>query len=114
MAKARFYHWNKCSTCRDARKLLAGQGVEIMERDFFKDPFTEKELRELIGRKAVSELFSWNSPSFKKLGLDRESLSDDELVRLMLQEPRLIRRPITVAGRVMIIGADKAALSRIS
>ena len=63
-------------------------------RDFFDDPFTEDELRKLLGEMPPSEMFSWNSPSRRKLGIDRDNTSEDELVALMLQEPRLIRRPL--------------------
>lgn len=51
-------------------------------------------MRELLGDRPPSDYFSWNSPSRRKLGIEREETSEDELVALMLQEPRLIRRPL--------------------
>ncbi|MCX6022555.1 MAG: hypothetical protein NTZ05_12660, partial [Chloroflexi bacterium] len=47
------------------------------------------------------------SPSVKAMALDVEAVrtSEDEMVRLMLQEPRLIRRPILVAGETAVFGA---------
>jgi arsenate reductase-like glutaredoxin family protein len=42
------------------------------------------------------------------MGLSPEkSPPDDELIRLMAEEPYLIRRPIIVAGGRLIIGFDK-------
>ena len=73
---------------------LSRTDAEVEYRDFFTDPFSEDELRELLGDRPPSEHFSWNSPSRRKLGIDREETSEDELIALMLQEPRLIRRPI--------------------
>ena len=70
-------------------------------------------LRQLIGTRPVSEVFSWNSPSFKKLGLNREELNDERLISLMLEEPRLIRRPLVQVGSELIVGADKAALDAV-
>ncbi len=84
----------------------------MQERDFFKEPFAEEELKALLGGLPASELFSWRSPSFKALGLEASSLSEPEMVRLMLQEPRLIRRPITRVGQELVIGASQAALER--
>lgn len=82
-------------------------GVTLEERDFFRDPFTPQELRALIGDTPVGEVFSWKSPSFKKLGLNRDDLDDERLIELMVEEPRLIRRPLTrVKGR-LIVGADQ-------
>ena len=80
------------------------------ERDFFKEPFTEQELRDLIGEHSPSEVFSWSSPSFKKLGLNRDDLGDDRLIQLMLDEPRLIRRPLFRVGDRLVIGASKKTL----
>ncbi len=90
--------------------MLLQDGIELEERDFFQDPLTEAELRGLLGSRAPSEVFSWNSPSFKKMGVARESLSEDELLRLMLEEPRLIRRPLIAVGGRLIAGGDKQAI----
>ena len=84
--------------------MLSGEGVEFQERDFFKDRFSEMELRELANDKAISELFSWKSPRFKAMGLDRDALSSDDLIGLMVREPRLIRRPLIKVNDKLIIG----------
>jgi arsenate reductase-like glutaredoxin family protein len=96
------------------RASLSQAGVQLEERDFFQDRFSEAELRRLLGGRPPSQLFAWRSPSFKALGRAPESFTDDELVRLMLQEPRLIRRPLVQAGDRLIIGADKLALAELS
>ena len=44
------------------------------------------------------------------MGLDPDSLNDDELVRLMLQEPRLIRRPLTEIGDRLVAGGSEKEL----
>ncbi len=85
--------------------------MELDERDFFKDSFTEAELRDLLGDTNPAEVFSWRSPSARKLGIDRDTVSPDELISLMVGEPRLIRRPlIQVEGR-LIVGTDKRAVA---
>ena len=87
-------------------------GLEVEERDFFQDPFTEAELRALIGDRSPADIFSWKSPSFRKMGIDRDSLDDDRMIALMLEEPRLIRRPVTAIGDTLIVGANAKALSQ--
>jgi arsenate reductase-like glutaredoxin family protein len=87
-------------------------GVELDERDFFSDRFTEQELRQLIGEREPSEFFSWSSPSFRKMDLKRENLTGEQLVELMLDEPRLIRRPLIRVGDDLIVGTDKTAMSQ--
>ena len=91
---------------------LSQAGVEMGERDFFAEPFSADELREIIGERSAADFFSWRSPSFRKLGVDRASLSEERMIELMSEEPRLIRRPlIRTEDGGLIAGNDKAALA---
>jgi arsenate reductase-like glutaredoxin family protein len=72
--------------------------AEVDSRDFFQDRFSDGELRTLLGDRPANNFFSWASPSFKKLGLDRNSIEEDQLIALMLNEPRLLRRPLIVVN----------------
>ena len=83
----------------------------MVERDFFKDTLSEQEFRELLGNTPPSDVFSWRSPSFKKLGIDKDSLTDDDMIRHMLDEPRLIRRPLIEVNGRLIVGTDKKAMA---
>jgi arsenate reductase-like glutaredoxin family protein len=67
----------------------------------------------LLQDKPASEMFNFRSPSFKKLGLDREKLSNNELLDLMLKEPRLVRRPVVRIGDDVYFSADKKVLEGI-
>ena len=87
--------------------------MEINNRDFFKELFTRDEIKELLKGKPASEMFSFRSPSFKALGLDQAKLTDDELINMMLKEPRLIRRPIVKIGRNVYFGADSKVLAAV-
>ena len=94
--------------------MLVQNGYEVEERDYFKEPFTEGELRDLVaevGDPGVSAMFASRSPSLKKLGLNPAELSDDRKLSLMLEEPRLVRRPIVRLGDRLIIGASLKAIT---
>ncbi len=86
------------------------KGVELEERDYFANPFSEEELRAIIGGREPSEIFAWRSPSFKSLDKDPDSLTGDDLVRLMLDEPRLVRRPLVQVGDRLVIGGSFKAI----
>jgi arsenate reductase-like glutaredoxin family protein len=83
------------------------------ERDFFKNPFTRAEIEELLQGKPASEMFNFRSPSFKQLGLERDTLTDNELFELMLKEPRLVRRPVVRIGGKVYFSADKSVLENV-
>jgi arsenate reductase len=80
------------------------------ERDFFKTPFGRSEIEQLLQGKPASEMFNFRSPSFKQLGFEREKLSDEELIDLMLKEPRLVRRPVVRIDGKVYFSADKSVL----
>ena len=88
-------------------------GMSFSERDFFTEPFTERELRELADLASVTDLFSWRSPAFKKLGSTPVELDDADLIRLMLSEPRLIRRPIIKTETGILIGSKLEELAKL-
>lgn len=91
---------------------LSQKGLDPEERDFFKETFSEQELRDILGDTPPSDIFSWRSPSVKKMGLTKDELSDDQLISLMLEEPRLIRRPLIQVNGKLIVGTDKQAMAQ--
>lgn len=58
----------------------------------------------------AENIFARRSPSLKKLGLADKVLSDDEMINLMLQEPKLMRRPLLKVGDKIMVGAGNAAV----
>jgi arsenate reductase-like glutaredoxin family protein len=93
------------------KALLSQRGIELEERDFFNEPFTVDELGALLGDTPPSEIFSWRSPSVKKMNLNRDELSDEDLIRLMVEEPRLVRRPLVEVDGRLVVGTAKNAAS---
>ena len=85
-------------------------GLEVTDRDFFKEPFSEIEIRELAAMNGTEDIFARRSPSLKKLGLADKQLTDDEMVDLMLQEPKLVRRPLLKVGGKLMVGGGTAAV----
>ena len=85
-------------------------GLEVTDRDFFKETFSESEIRELAAMVGTENIFARRSPSLKKLGLVDKELSDDEMVNLMLQEPKLVRRPLIKVGGKLMVGGGTAAV----
>lgn len=78
-------------------------------RDFFASPLTPEELHELIRMAGgVRPIFAFASPSFRKLGRPAESFGDEELAALILAEPRMLRRPLLVAGDGRVLAGARA------
>ncbi len=90
--------------------MLLQKGVQVHERDYFKDPFTGQELSDLASSVGVSQIFASRSPSLKKMGLAAEDLSETDMLDLMLKEPRLVRRPLVRLGERLLVGANLKAV----
>jgi len=90
--------------------LLLQKGLEVTDRDFFNETLSESEVRHLAAMVGTENIFARRSPSLKKLGLADKDLSDDEMVNLMLQEPKLVRRPLLKVGDKLMVGGGRAAV----
>ena len=80
--------------------------VDIEKRDFFKEPFSESELKKIIkmtGRKPI-ELLRKRDKMYKELDLDNKKMTDSQLVKLMVKYPGLILRPIIIAKNKAFVG----------
>lgn len=85
-------------------------GAVVSERDFFKETLTEEEIRDMAALVGIEQMFARRSPSLKQMGLADKELSEDEIVRLMLQEPKLVRRPLMRVGDKLMVGGAPAAV----
>ena len=90
-------------------------GLTVHDRDFFKQPFSERELRELLALTPPADAFAWNSPRARAMNLSRDDPpGSDELVRLMLETPYLIRRPIIRIGERTLFGPRQSQLESLA
>ncbi len=86
--------------------------VDLAERDYAKKPLAAGELLELFAGHDPREFLNPKSPAFKNLGLNVKQLSAEQALKLMESEPRIIKRPLTVAGKKIVAGFDKDALRK--
>jgi arsenate reductase/regulatory protein spx len=109
------YLYNSCTSCRKTDDILKSSGVEYERREYFKVKFSKDELRGLLesaGLK-VSDVISTRSTPYKAHGLADKDLSDDEILDLMIEDPRLLRRPIVISGDTFVIGHNEKNLREL-
>ena len=80
--------------------------IDIEARDFFKDPFTEIELKKIIKMtgKKPQELLRKRDKTYKEMKLDQNQKTDSEIIKLMVKYPGLILRPIVIMENKAIVG----------
>ena len=110
--KAVLWMKSSCTTCRRARAKLAELGIEVDVRDYFKKPLEAAELECLLPEDPASMLGT-RSPKYKELGLKQCKLTRAEAILLIMQDNNLLRRPILVHPKTVIIGFDPAAYAAL-
>ena len=73
---------------------------------YLETPPSAAELQALLGKLGIGarQLLRTGEDEYKALGLDDPQLSDAQLVEAMAAHPKLIERPILVAGDKAVIG----------
>lgn len=103
---ATLYHNPRCSKSRAALDLLRAHGVEPDLRLYLDHPPTADELRDLFARLGPDRhaLVRTGEPEFSDLGLDADASDDEALIAAIQSHPRLLERPVFVAGSRAVIG----------
>ena len=100
------YHKSSSITCKKAITTMERKYSEIEKRDFFKEPFSETELKQIIKmtEKNPSELLRKRDKMFKELNLENNQKTDAQIIKLMVKYPGLILRPIVITKNKAFIG----------
>ncbi|HZO51979.1 MAG TPA: ArsC/Spx/MgsR family protein [Bryobacteraceae bacterium] len=107
-------YWKKtCSTCRDARKFLVEQGAKFDDVDLAPG-LSVAELDALIGKRDYKQFLNFRNELYRERGMGKNPPSREEALRLMSENPNLVRRPLLVRGKAVVIGFDKDAMKEMA
>lgn len=100
------YHNPRCSKSRQALTLLQDQGIAPNVRLYLEKPPTAAELKSLLAKLGIGarELLRKGEDAYKELNLKDESLSEAALIKAMVNNPKLIERPIAIKDKQAMIG----------
>lgn len=99
----KFYEKPTCTSCRKARALLEEKGVAMNRVDLNKGLSVE-ELDKLIGDRDYKLFLNTRNVLYRERDMKRNPPNRDQALRLMSENPNLIKRPVTVAGKRIILG----------
>jgi arsenate reductase (glutaredoxin) len=87
-------------------RLLRESGIPYEKVNYYRAPLSEAKLRELLAKMKIGPraLLRTRESIFRELKLDQPHFSDDEIIRLMLEHPDLIQRPIVERGDRAVLG----------
>lgn len=108
--RVRFYQKSTCGFCRKAKVVLENMGLNLDVRDLIRDPLNRNELTDLIGSTDVREFLNPASILFRQRRMNTSPPTKSEAIRLMMEDPNLIRRPIIIKGKRKVFGFEETQL----
>lgn len=108
------YGIKNCDTVRKARKWLESHGVDYTFHDFRADGLDKTALKKWAGECGWENLLNRRGTTWRKLPeTERENLSTDKAIALMLANPAVIKRPVLDVGKSRHVGFSPAEYAAI-
>ncbi|WP_085902865.1 arsenate reductase (glutaredoxin) [Kiloniella majae] len=108
-------HNPRCSKSRETLKIVQEQGHEVTIIEYLKDVVTENQLIDILKQLEMNprDLLRKGEKIYKELNLSDTGLSDDELIKAMIEHPILIERPIVISPKGAKIGRPPESVLEI-
>ncbi|HDT6510819.1 TPA: arsenate reductase (glutaredoxin) [Klebsiella aerogenes] len=103
----KIYHNPRCSKSRDTLSLLKANGIDpevVLYLETPPDAATLRQLLKMLNMSSARELMRQKEDLYKSLNLADPQLSEEALIKAMVENPKLIERPIVVSNGQARIG----------
>ena len=109
----KIYHNARCSKSRATLAILEQNDVDFEVVNYLVNPPSESEIKSILKDLGINarDLLRKGEAKFKELGLSDKTLSEEHLIKSMIEFPILIERPIvrTEKGR-QLEGLQKTSI----
>lgn len=110
----KIYHNPRCRKSREGLQILEDSGKDFEIIKYLDEIPTEKELSDIIKLLNINpiDLVRKNEATWKDNYKNKE-LTDNEIITAMVQNPKLIERPIVVNNNKAIVGRPPENIKKI-
>ena len=100
------YHNPRCSKSRQTLEILNQQEVDTEIVLYLENPPSAEEVASILKKLGLSsrDIIRKGEEEYKLLNIKDQSLTENELISFMSENPKLIERPIVVKDDKAIIG----------
>ncbi len=100
------YHNPRCSKSRQTLQLLKDNAIEPEVVLYLEQPLTPSQIRDVLTKLGMTarQLLRKGEAAYKENNLADETLSEEQIIQLMVEFPKLIERPIVIRGDKAMIG----------
>ena len=96
--------------CVEVQEFLQQQDLRLQIRDITKKPLTENEIARLVRHLDLKHFLNSSSKIYTMKKLDKSLPSRADVIALMAEDNDLLKKPIIVAGRLMVIGPNRSKI----
>lgn len=98
-----------CASCRKVKQFLKERDIKYIEKNIFQTLLNREEIKELLQRSdnGTDDIISKRSKIIQSNQIDIDSMSLNELVDFIIENPSILRRPIILNERTFQVGYDK-------
>ena len=102
----KIFHNPRCSKSRQTLTILEDNGIDVDIIEYLKESPNKETLLQIINLLDIKprDLIRKGEAIYKEKRLNRENLTDDDLLQFMVDNPILIERPIVYDNNRAIIG----------
>lgn len=101
----------KCGTCMKAKKFMMAHNLDFDYREIVEKPLSFMELKEVYNKSGlpIKKLLNTSGLVYRELGMKEKvkTYSDDEILKLLSENPMLVKRPVLKSGDVVLVGFDE-------
>ena len=97
-----------CASCRKAKQWLKDNQIEFKEKNIFTTLLDENEIKYILSRSenGTEDIISVRSKAFQSLKKGIDDYSMKELVTLIQKNPSILKRPIMLSKKSLVVGYD--------
>ena len=91
----KFYHNPRCSKSRQALKLISSQNITLEIIKYLDEGISKLDLENIFNMLEIDKnnFLRKNEKSFKDLNINLNTISTDQLIKLIIENPIIIQRP---------------------
>lgn len=98
-----------CASCRKVKQWLKDHNLQYIEKNIFKTLLNENEIKELFERteNGSDDIVSKRSKIIQENNVDIDSMTLNELVSFIKENPSVLKRPIIISENKFQVGYDE-------
>jgi arsenate reductase (glutaredoxin) len=110
----KIYHNPRCKKSRAGLAFLERKTTDFETVQYINQGLTEEQLREILLKlnKKPSEIVRTQEEIYKK-ELKGRSFTDDEWIKIIIENPKLLQRPIVVSKHKAVLGQPPEEIDKI-